>query len=91
MNFKTKPYVFCEQELSSYEKTIYILAIAYGSAPIYELKKEHVQELAYFLEVDFELLYKAIENEVHFPYRSAIIKFGSDTVDCGDYFDNTFF
>ena len=53
-------YNFCEQELSEYEKTIYILAIAYGMSPIYILTDEHIQELSYFLEVNEELLKKAL-------------------------------
>ena len=84
-------YVFCEENLSAYEKTIYILAIAYGSEPTYSLNEEDVQELAAFLEVDFELLSKAIGNEVHFPYNNAIIRFGDDTVECGSFFKKDFF
>lgn len=90
-HIKVEPYIFCNQNISAYEKTIYILAIAYGSAPIYCLKKAQIQELAVFLEVDFELLSKALENEVLFPHGKPIIKFGSEKIDCGEYVDNTFF
>lgn len=37
--FQMEPYVFCDENLSDYEKTIYILAIAYGASPIYRLSK----------------------------------------------------
>lgn len=91
MKFQMEPYIFCEQSLSDYEKTIYTLAIAYGAAPIYALKKEQIQEIACFLEVDFELLYKALESEVYFSFEQAIIQFGEEAIDCGGYFKNTFF
>lgn len=91
MKLEIKPYVFCEQELSSYEKTIYILAIAYGANPIYQLNKNDIKELSIWLEVDFELLAKALENDMDFPYGNVIVKFGEDTIECGEYFKNDFF
>lgn len=90
-HLQIEPYVFCNHNISNYEKTIYVLAIAYGAAPIYHLEKGQIQDLAMFLEVDFELLSKALKNEGLFTYGKAIIKFGSDKIDCGKYFNNTFF
>ena len=86
-----KPYVFYKDNLSAYEKTIYVLAIAYGACPIYKLSKEDIEELSMFLEVDFELLEKALENNYIFPYENAVITIGEDTIECGDYFKNDFF
>ena len=40
-----QPYKFCDEELSEYEKTIHILAIAYGTHPIYSLTEEDIQEV----------------------------------------------
>lgn len=84
--FQMEPYVFCDENLSDYEKTIYILAIAYGASPIYRLSKKDIEELSLWLEVDFKLLAKALENEMNFPCGNAIIKFGDDTIECGEYF-----
>ena len=64
--FQMEPYVFCDENLSDYEKTIYILAIAYGASPIYRLSKKDIEELSLWLEVDFKLLAKALENEMNF-------------------------
>ena len=89
--FQMEPYVFCDENLSDYEKTVYILAIAYGASPIYRLSKKDVEELSLWLEVDFKLLAKALENEMNFPCGNAIIKFGDDTIECGEYFKNDFF
>ena len=89
--FQMEPYVFCDENLSDYEKTIYILAIAYGASPIYRLSKKDIEELSLWLEVDFKLLAKALENEMNFPCGNAIIKFGDDTIECGEYFKNDFF
>ena len=54
--FEMEPYVFCDENLSDYEKTIYILAIAYGASPIYRLSKMDIEELSLWLEANFELL-----------------------------------
>lgn len=86
-----EPYVFCDKNLSAYEKTIYILAIAFGATPIYRLNIEDIEELSLWLEVDFELLTKAIDNNLQFPYGNVIIKFGEDIIECGEYFKNDFF
>ena len=50
-----------------------------------------IEELSLWLEVNFELLAKALEHEMKFPYGNAIIKFGDDTIECGEYFKNDFF
>lgn len=84
-------YVFCEENISSYEKTIYILAIAYGSEPVLRLNKDDIYKLACLLEVDSELLCKAIVNKVSIPCENAIIRFGNDIVECGSYLKNDFF
>jgi len=90
-NIEIQPYMFCDEELSEYEKTIYILAIAYGTYPIYALTEEHIQELSCFLEVDYKFLKKALSTETDFPYGQAIIQFGDDVVECSAFFKNTFF
>ena len=90
-SIQMKPYVFCEDNLSDYEKTIYILAMAYGDSPIYRLSENDISELAFWLEVDCELLTKALKNNVSFAYGNAIIKIGDDIIECGEYFKNSFF
>ena len=60
-NFYDKPYVFCDENLSDYEKTIYILALAYADDPICRLTEKNISELSSFLKVDVQLLTKALQ------------------------------
>ena len=55
------------------------------------MSKKDIEELSYWLEVDLDLLTRALETEINFLYGKAIIKFGEDTVECGEYFKNDFF
>lgn len=86
---QTEPYIFCKQHISDYEKTIYILALA--SASSYSLSKNDIQGLAEFLEVDSELMSKALDKDVCFPYGEAVIKFGDEVIECGSYYKSDFF
>lgn len=86
---KVEPYNFCDHNVSAYEKTIYILAMA--SASTCNLRRNDIKELACFLEVDYELLNKALEEEVYLPYSKAVIKFGDDIIECGSFYKNDFF
>lgn len=90
-NFYDKPYVFCDENLSDYEKTIYILALAYANDPICRLTERNISELSCFLKVDVQLLTKALQAETHFPYGCAVVQFGDEKIVCGDFFKNTFF
>ena len=83
-------YVFCEQELEPYEKTILLLAIAYGRDPYFRLDDEDISELADFLEIDCLLLKKALRESEDLNLNT-IVRFGSDSLDCTEYFNNTFF
>ena len=86
---QVEPYDFCDHNISAYERTIYILAIA--SASIYNFEENDIKEMAHFFEVDYELLNKALAREVSFPYNKAVVKFGDDIVDCGSFYRNDFF
>ena len=90
-NFYEKPYVFCDENLSDYEKTIYILALAYADDPICRLTEKNISELSSFLKVDVQLLTKALQTETDFPYGCAVVQFGDEKIVCGDFFKNTFF
>lgn len=90
-NFYDKPYVFCDENLSDYEKTIYILALAYADDPICRLTEKNISELSSFLKVDVQLLTKALQTETGFPYGCAVLQFGDEKIVCGDFFKNTFF
>ncbi len=85
------PFDFCEDELTSYEKTVYALALAYGYDPIYSLNDTHIEKLAYFLELNFDKLKKALSVNDGFMYKNAAVRFGSDTVTLGGFFKNDFF
>ena len=84
-------YVFCDKDIPSYEMTIYTLAMAYAESPIFSVNDEMISDLAQLLIVNEELLKYALSGNASFKYGDVRIKFGEKTVDCTDYFRNTFF
>lgn len=84
-------FVFCENEITPYEKTIYTLAMAYAESPIFDIDDVMISELSHLLLVDEELLKYALSEKTSFLYKAVLIKFGKETVDCTVYFKNTFF
>ena len=84
-------YEFCDKDIPSYEMTIYTLAMAYAESPLFSVDDEMISELAQLLIVDEELLKYALSGNTSFRYGDVRIKFGEKTVDCTEYFKNTFF
>lgn len=84
-------YVFCEDEISSYEKTIYTLAMAYAESPLFNVDDEMISDLTQLLMVDEELLKHSLSGSTSFRYGNVRIKFGEQTIECTDFFENTFF
>ena len=84
-------YEFCDKDIPSYEMTIYTLAMAYAESPLFSVDDEMISELAQLLIVDEELLKYALSGNTSFRYGDVRIKFGEKTVDCTEYFENTFF
>ena len=84
-------YEFCDKDIPFYEMTIYTLAMAYAESPIFSVNDEMISDLAQLLIVDEELLKYALSGNASFNYGNVRIKFGEKTVDCTDYFRNTFF
>lgn len=84
-------YVFCDHDIPSYEMTIYTLAMAYAESPLFSVNDEMIGDLAQLLMVNEELLRYALSGNTSFKYGDVRIKFGEKTVDCSDYFKNTFF
>ena len=84
-------YVFCNKDLPPYEMTIYALAMAYAESPLYTVDDDMISDLAQLLMVDEGLLKDALSGKTSFIYGNFCIKFGEKTVDCTDYFKNTFF
>ena len=84
-------YEFCDKDIPSYEMTIYTLAMAYAESPLFSADDEMISELAQLLIVDEELLKYALSGNTSFRYGDVRIKFGEKTVDCTEYFKNTFF
>ena len=84
-------FTFCEQEISSYEKTILCLALAYSCAPLIEPTDKLIDELSVFLKIDNTLLHQALTNKTDICMEFQRIKFGSDTTNCYEFFNNTFF
>ena len=84
-------YVFCDKDISSYEMTIYTLAMAYAESPLFSLDSAMVSDLVKLLNVDEELLKHALSGNTSFRYRDVHIKFGEKIVDCTDCFESTFF
>ena len=91
MELQMPPYKFCDQNLSPYEKTIFILAIAYGCNTLYSLNDNQINELSAFLEVDSNLLKKALKKTDYILPDNAILQFGDEIVHCEDFFRNDFF
>lgn len=84
-------YVFCDKNIPFYEMTIYTLAMAYAESPLFNVDDEMISELAQLLIVDEELLKYALSGNTSFRSGNVRIKFGEKTVDCTEYFKNTFF
>ena len=84
-------YEFCDKDIPSYEMTIYTLAMAYAESPLFSVNDEMISDLAQLLMVNEELLRYALSGNTYFKYGDVRIKFGEKTVDCTDYFKNTFF
>lgn len=84
-------YEFCDKDIPSYEMTIYTLAMAYAESPLFSVDDDMASDLAKLLMVDEELLRCALSGNTSFRYDEVHIKFGEKTVDCTDYFKNTFF
>lgn len=82
---------FCDKEISPYEKTIYTLAMAYAESPIFDVKPEMINELADLLNVDVDILKSELSEQKNIGYGDVIITLGEKTIDCTDYFKNTFF
>ena len=89
--FDDDVFVFCKNEISPYEKTIYTLAMAYAEAPLFSVDDEMISDISQLLMVDEELLAHALSENTSYRYGAARIKFGEEIVDCTDYFKNTFF
>ena len=51
---KEDAYVFCDKNISSYEMTIYTLAMAYAESPLFGVDDEMISELTQLLLVDEE-------------------------------------
>ena len=84
-------FVFCENEISPYEKTIYTLAMAYAESPLFSINDEMLSDLTQLLLVDEDLLKYALSGNTSFRYGHVRLKFGEKAFDCTDYFKNTFF
>lgn len=84
-------YIFCENNISEYEKTIISLAISFANSPICTLKEEDVVGLSNFLQVDLELLKKALSYPEDGMNFSSVIKFGETEISFSKLYDNTFF
>ena len=82
---------FCDKEISPYEKTIYTLAMAYAESPIFDVKPEMINELADLLNVDVDILKSELSEQKNIGYGDVIITLSEETIDCTDYFKNTFF
>lgn len=84
-------YVFCENDIDEYEKTILSLAISFAISPVFSLKDEDILGLANFLQVNVALLKRALSFPGDRINEFTIVKFGEDKVNCSQLWDNTFF
>lgn len=84
-------YVFCDQDLTSYEKTIYTLAMAYGSTYHSCPSEAEIDSLSNLLSVESSLLKRALTIKYKFCMDCIYIRFGSEILDCSGFFKSTFF
>lgn len=72
--------VFCDENLSDYEKTMYGMAIAFSEAGTFAIKDDDISELSARFCLEERLLQKALDfcPDSHIPY--GIIKMGDDFV-----------
>jgi len=84
-------YIFCEENLSAYEKTILSLAISFGIAPLYSIKEDDIIDLSNLLKIDPNFLKRAfsVSDQDVGPFTT--VMFGNDRVDGSLFMDNTFF
>lgn len=83
--------VFCDNEISPYEMTIYTLAMAYSEAPLFDVDSEMINDLSQLLMVDKKLLECSLSENRSLHNRDVIIQFGKKIFDCNDFYDSTFF
>ena len=76
-------YNFCEQNLTSYEKTILTQIIAYAQDPIYNLSDKDINSISNFLKIDVMLVKKALAFVCPCCYHEKlIIIYGDDKTEC---------
>lgn len=70
--------VFCNEDLSDYEKTMYSMAIAFSESGAYTIKREDIALLAAQLRLNDSLLYKALNfcQDGYIPHKQ--IKIGEN-------------
>ncbi len=84
-------YNFCEQNLTSYEKTILTQIIAYAQDPIYNLSDKDINSISNFLKIDVMLVKKALAFVCPCCYQEKlIIIYGDDKTECSQIFNKTF-
>ena len=81
---KEDAYVFCDKNISSYEMTIYTLAMAYAESPLFGVDDEMISEITQLLLVDEEFLRHALSGNAAVRYGNVLIKFGEKTTNCTD-------
>lgn len=90
-NIKISENIFCEKELNSYEKTILTLVIAYSQEPTFVLETEDITGLSELLNIDLDLMKKALSFKCCSFGKVVILQFGRDKTDCSKFFKRTFF
>ena len=70
--------IFCDEDLSEYEKTMYSMAIAFSESGANNIKREDVALLAAQLRLNDSLLYRALSYcpDGYIPHNQ--IKIGED-------------
>lgn len=84
-------YIFCDKNLIPYEKTIYTLAMAYGDSPSLKFDEKTIYEVATCLNVEYDLLNKALFKSPAKRGNHLEIQFGEEVIDCAEFYDRTFF
>lgn len=72
--------IFCDDDLSDYEKTMYAMAIAFSENGSYSIKAEDISELAARFCLNDELLHKALSfcHDGWLPYGA--VRMGKDVI-----------
>lgn len=83
--------IFCGEEMNDYQKTIVALALSYLKSAIYKLTEKNIEDLAFFLKIDKQLLEKALLTPEDTISYNTEIEIGHILINGSELMDSSFF